>query len=127
MAARPRALLKWGDLTSILTEDRSRLPDLTLLRANHRLPNAAGESFAEFGHVGDNTVDAVFLRRMRIGDSVGAFAFGALVATGPLRHADEEALIWSQPVDGPQSLALGSFLPSEVGQERAAQICGVFT
>ena len=37
---------------------------------------------------------------MRIGDGVHALALGALVAAGPLRHADEEPLLGRESVDG---------------------------
>ena len=96
-----------------------------MLGADHGLSGAAGEGFAELGHVGDYAIDAVFLGRMRIGDGVGALAFGAFVAAGPLRHADEEALIGRQAVDGLQRLILGGFLPGDVSEERSAQIGGI--
>jgi hypothetical protein len=35
-----------------------------------------------------------------IGDGVQALVLGALVAAGPLRHADEEALVGREAVDG---------------------------
>ena len=84
--------------------------------ADHGLSGAAGEGFGELGHVGDYAVDAVFLGRVWIGDGVGALAFGAFVAAGPLRHAYEEALIWSEAIDGLERLVFRGFFPGYVSE-----------
>src|SRR5271154_3127549 len=54
------------------------LPDFAGLGPHHRLAGFAGESLLELGHVRDNAVDAIFKRRMRVGDGVQPLAFGTL-------------------------------------------------
>ncbi len=84
--------------TQYLRAAPDRSPHLARVGVNHRLADPAGESFTELGQVGDYAVDAIFVWRMRIGDSVQALDFGTFVSARPLGHSDEEALIGREAV-----------------------------
>src|SRR5258708_21647851 len=60
------------------------------------------------------------------GDGVRSLAFRTLVAASPLRHADKEALVWSEAFDRFQVLPLRRILPGDIGQKRSTQVRDVF-
>src|SRR5260370_29761887 len=64
---------------------------------------------------------------MRIGDRVRALAFRTLVAASPLRHADEETLVWREAFDRFQILTLGRIFPGDIRQKRSTQVRDIFT
>ena len=101
---------------------RHFLPDLALLETHHGLPFAAAEGRPEFRHIGDDAVHPERVRRMGIRNRVEAFIFRALVAAGPLRHADKEALVRREALDGFQILTFRRVLPGHIRQESPAQI-----
>ena len=76
----------------------------------------------EFGHIGDDPVDAVFQRRVRVGDGAFALGFGTHVATSPLSESHEKALIRVESVRGLQLTALGRIPPGVVGQQCSSHI-----
>src|ERR1039458_8016116 len=77
---------------------RALLPHPARLRMHHRLSHAARECLSKLGHVGYDSVDPVLVGRVLIRDGVHPLALGALVAAGPLRHSDEEALVRGEAV-----------------------------
>src|ERR1035437_7845627 len=96
------------------------LPDAAGLRPHHGLSCFAREGLGEFRHVPDHAVDAILFRGMRVGDGVGALAFGALVAASPLGEADEETLVRSEAADRFQLPGRGGVLPGVVRQNQPA-------
>src|ERR1039458_1844542 len=100
---------------------RPVLPDPAGLGPDHRLSCLAREGFGEFRHVTHYAVNAILFRGMRVGDGVGALAFGALVAAIPLREADEKTLLRGEAADGFQLLCRGGALPCAVGQNQATR------
>src|SRR5580704_15570 len=100
----------------------TKSPDLAWFRANHRLAEFTRERAGKFRHIRDDTVDAVLIRRMGIRDCAHALVLRTLRAASPLRHSDKETLIGSETVDRLQTLSRVRVLPSDVGEESAAQV-----
>ena len=90
--------------------------------AQHWLACFAAIGLREFGHIGDDPVDAVFQRRVRVGDGAFALGFGTHVAASPLSESHEKALIRTEPIQGLQFLAFLGVLPSLVCEHCATQI-----
>src|SRR5579864_7161403 len=100
----------------------SVLPDPAGPLANHRLSHAAGERLTELRHVRHYAIDAVLVGRVRIGDGAQALVLGTLVAAGPLRHSDEEALVGAEAIHRFQILTPGGVFPRQVREEGSAEI-----
>src|SRR6266404_4305868 len=105
-----------------------RLPDAAnfFWGFDHGLAGAAGKGFGEFRHVGDDAVDAVFGRGMRIGLRADSQIFRTVVGTIPLSEADEEALLWGEAVDGLEIFAGAGRAPGHVRQDFSAEVGDVF-
>src|SRR5260221_12735737 len=79
---------------------RRRLPDAAdfFWGFDHGLAGAARKGFGELRHVGDDAVDAVLGRRVRIGLRADTQIFRTVVGTIPLSETDEESLLGSEAV-----------------------------
>src|SRR5215468_7569427 len=97
-------------------------PHTAGLRAHHGLTGFARERLLKLWHVRDYAVDAVFQGRMRVGHRAHALALRTLVATRPLRHADEEPLLGREAFGRLQRLAPRGVFPGDICQQRAAQV-----
>src|ERR1700722_15631605 len=115
-----------GSIYSRKTADsRSRsevLPDFAGWRVHHGLTGLAAKGVLELRHIRHHAINARKTWRVRVGDGVDAQVFGSLIFAGPLRHANEEALIRSEALNTGQLLTLRLFLPRNVGEQRSSQI-----
>ena len=101
-------------------------PDFAGLRADHGLTGFAGEGLLELREIRHDAVDSILAGRVRIGDGADTEIFRAVILAGPLRIADEEALVGSEAVFRFQAHSGRLLFPSEVGEEGATEVCNVF-
>src|SRR5213595_4297642 len=101
-------------------------PNPARLPIHHRLPRLAAERLGELRQVGHDAVHAVFAGRVRVGDGVDAQVLRALVLAGPLREADEEALLRRKAFAAVQRLARHLGFPGHPRENFAAKIGRVF-
>src|SRR5258706_5719680 len=74
------------------------LPDSADTLADHRLARFAMEGFAEFGHVGDDSVGAIFFGGVRVDSGTEALVFVPVIGAPALSVADEQSLSGRQVV-----------------------------
>src|SRR5207253_6237002 len=91
-------------------------PDPAGLRSHHRLGFLALERFRKLGKVRHDSVVAVLVGRVRVGDGVRPEVLGPLVLAGPLGEPDEEALVGTEPVPLLQVGPRNGVLPGDVGE-----------
>ena len=88
-------------------------------------PGLQENAFANSGMLTTTPLMRYLGRRMRIGQRPFALLLGPRVAAGPLREADEEALVRRQAVAVLELAVLHRILPRRVGQNLAAQVGNV--
>ena len=92
-------------------------------RLHHRLARFAGEGRSEFGHVHDNTADAVLSRGVWIRYCIYPLILRAVVFAGPLCEADKSRVKRDgdrdadEAVEGQEGDALRSKPPSKLRPE----------
>ena len=78
--------------------------------------------FLKLRHIRDDAVGAVLLRRMRIDGGAQALGLVAGLSAPTLPVADKETLIGREAIDRLKLLALGIFLPREIGEQQPAEV-----
>src|SRR5215831_1846488 len=77
----------------------SFLPDPASILANHGLPGFASPSLLKFGHVLQNTIDAIATGRVRVGVHEHARIFGPAFFAPDPPEPEEEPLLGCVPVN----------------------------
>src|SRR5262249_50707597 len=77
----------------------AELPDAAHVLPNHRRVGFARKRLLEFRHVGNNAIDAVLIRRVRVGERFQALSFGTTVLAPLLRPAEKESLLGVDTID----------------------------
>ena len=71
-------------------------------------------------------VDAVFRRRVRVGDGAEALVLGAFIGACPLCHAHKEPLVGTHAVARPQLFPARRVLPRQPCEQGSAKIRDIF-
>src|SRR2546427_1727935 len=105
------------------------LPNLTdlICGLHHRLSRFARKCFRELRHIHHHAIDAVFCRRVWIGDGANTEVLRTLIRARPLGKADEESLIGSKGIDGMKLLVFCRIFPGNISQNLATQVRDIFT
>src|ERR1041385_2477845 len=75
------------------------LPDAARVGAHHLVARLAAECLLKFGHVGNDAIDAVLARRVRISAGPQPCLLRRYVLAPDLAVGDEEALVGGEAVD----------------------------